>query len=117
PVRLQGWPVRGRLSERGAQLSRPSSLLPPFALIAVNLYVPLCVGAVGRLGAAIRVTLVALPQGSSLRSGLFCPDPSTLNRPHPPQLWAHPDFAALRFIRDAFAHLRASAGSTATITI
>ena len=26
-----------------------------------------------------------------------------LNRPHPPQLRAHPDFAALRFIRDAFA--------------
>ena len=26
----------------------------------------------------------ALPQGSSLRSGFFCPGPSTLNRPHPP---------------------------------
>ena len=48
-------------------------------------------------------TTVALPQGSSLRSGLFCPGPSTLNRPHPPQLRAHPDFAALRFIRDALA--------------
>jgi len=64
---------------------------------------PLCVGAVVRLSAAIRATVVALPQGSSLRSGLFCPGPSTLNRPHPPQLRAHLDFAALRFIRDAFA--------------
>src|SRR5215469_3700707 len=64
---------------------------------------PLGVGAVVRWSAAIRATVVALPQGSSLRSGLFCPSPSTLNRPHPPQLRAHLDFAALRFIRDAFA--------------
>jgi len=64
---------------------------------------PLGVGAVVRLSAAIRATLVALPQGSSLRPGLFCPGPSTLNRPHPPQWRAHLDFAALRFIRDALA--------------
>jgi hypothetical protein len=64
---------------------------------------PLGVGAVVRLSAAIRATVVALPQGSSLRSGLFCPGPSTLNRPHPPQWRAHLDFAALRFIRDALA--------------
>jgi hypothetical protein len=64
---------------------------------------PLGVGAVVRLSAAIRATVVALPQGSSLRPGLFCPGPSTLNRPHPPQWRAHLDFAALRFIRDALA--------------
>jgi len=46
-----------------------------------------------------------LPQRSSLRSGLYCPRPSTLIRPHPPHSPAHPDFAALRFIRDAFAVL------------
>jgi len=46
---------------------------------------------------------VALPQGSSLRSGLCCPGPSTLNRPHPPRSQAHRDFTALRLIRDAFA--------------
>src|SRR5262252_3860012 len=45
PVRLQGWPVRRCLPKRGAQLSRPSGLLPSFALIASNLYVPaLCRG-------------------------------------------------------------------------
>src|SRR5262249_62309545 len=38
-----------------------------------------------------------------LRSGLCCPSPSSLNRPHPPQLRAHLDFAAVRLIRDAFA--------------
>jgi len=46
---------------------------------------------------------VALPQGPSLRSGLCCPGPSTLIRPHPPHSRAHRDFAAQRLIRDAFA--------------
>jgi len=64
---------------------------------------PLGVGAVVRWSAAMRATVVALPQGSSLRSGFFCPGPSTLNRPHPPQWRAHLNFAALRFIRDALA--------------
>ena len=49
--------------------------------------------------------LPPLPQRSSLRSGFCCPGPSTLNRPHPPHSQAHPDFAAWRFIRDAFAVL------------
>src|SRR5262245_56830775 len=64
---------------------------------------PLCVGEVVRLSAAIRATLIALPQGSSLRTGLCSPGPSTLNRPHPPQFRSHPNCAALRLIRDAFA--------------
>ena len=43
------------------------------------------------------------PQGSSLGSGLYCPGPSSLNRPHPPHSQAHRDFTAWRLIRDAFA--------------
>ena len=43
------------------------------------------------------------PQGPSLGSGLFCPGPSSLNRPHPPHSPAHRDFTAWRLIRDAFA--------------
>jgi hypothetical protein len=43
------------------------------------------------------------PQGPSLRSGLFCPSPSSLNRPHPPHSQARPDFAGHRLIQDAFA--------------
>ena len=43
------------------------------------------------------------PQGPSLGSGLFCPGPSSLNRPHPPHSQAHRDFTAWRLIRDAFA--------------
>jgi hypothetical protein len=34
---------------------------------------------------------------------LFCPGPSSLNRPHPPHSQAHRDFTAWRLIRDAFA--------------
>jgi hypothetical protein len=47
--------------------------------------------------------ILRLPQGSSLRFGLCYPDPSTLNRPHPPHSRAHRDFTARRLIRDAFA--------------
>jgi hypothetical protein len=43
------------------------------------------------------------PQGPSLGSGLFCPGPSSLNRPHPPHSQVHRDFTACRLIRDAFA--------------
>jgi hypothetical protein len=34
---------------------------------------------------------------------LFCPGPSSLNRPHPPHSQVHRDFTACRLIRDAFA--------------
>jgi hypothetical protein len=47
--------------------------------------------------------ILHLPQGPSLGSGLFCPGPSSLNRPHPPHSQAHRDFTARRLIRDAFA--------------
>ena len=46
-----------------------------------------------------------LPQRPSLRSGFYCPSPSSLNRPHAPHSPAHPDFAAWRFIPDALAVL------------
>jgi hypothetical protein len=45
----------------------------------------------------------ALPQGPSLRSGLCCPGPSSLNRPHPPHSPAHRDFTTWWLIRDALA--------------
>jgi hypothetical protein len=51
----------------------------------------------------MQATNIALPQGPSLRSRLCCPGPSSLNRPHPSHSQAHRDFAAQRFIRDAFA--------------
>jgi hypothetical protein len=51
----------------------------------------------------MRATSVALLQGSSLRSRLCCPGPSSLNRPHPSHSQAHHNFIARRFICDAFA--------------
>jgi hypothetical protein len=56
-----------------------------------------------RWNTAMRVTYITLPQGLSLRSGFYCPGPSTLTWPHPPHSPAQRDFAALRFIRAAFA--------------
>ncbi len=46
---------------------------------------------------------IALPQGSSLQSGLCCPGLSSLNRPHPTHSQAHRDFTVQRLIPDAFA--------------
>src|SRR6267378_3980134 len=60
----------------------------------------------GRLGGGLPCKKkTPLPQRSSIRSGLYCPSPSTLNRPHPSHSQAHPDFAAWRFIRNALAVL------------
>ena len=56
-----------------------------------------------RYGTATRTAIAALPQGPSLRSGLFCPGPSTLIRPHPPHSRARRDFPAWLVIPDAFA--------------
>jgi hypothetical protein len=55
-----------------------------------------------RSSTAVRATIAALPQGPSLRSGFFCPGPSSLNRPHPPHSRARRHFAARRLIGDAF---------------
>ena len=45
----------------------------------------------------------ALPQGPSLRSGLCCPGPSSLNRPHPSHSQAHRDFTTWWLIRAVLA--------------
>jgi hypothetical protein len=41
----------------------------------------------------MRVTCITLPQGPSLRSGFYCPGPSSLTWPHPSHLPAQRDFA------------------------
>ena len=63
----------------------------------------LCRRPPARWSTAMRATYVALLQGPSLRSGFCCPDPSTLNRPHPPHSQAHHNFVARRLICDTFA--------------
>jgi hypothetical protein len=60
-------------------------------------------GDVVRWSTSVRAAAAALPQGPSLRTGFFCPAPSSLNRPHPPHSQAHPLFTAQRLIGDTFA--------------
>src|SRR5678815_553100 len=77
-----------------------------FAIVLRALYCHrdslLCVR-VDALASTSARAVLALPQGPSLRSGLCCPGPSSLMRPHPPHSQAHPDFTVLRLIPDAFA--------------
>ena len=102
PVRLQGWRMSRCLRERRPQ-SRPLGLHPAFVPTAASVRSPLCVGE--RCAHKHRHSSghAALPQGPSLRSGLCCPDPSTLIRPHPPHSQAQCDFTALQLIRPVLA--------------
>jgi hypothetical protein len=68
------------------------------ALPAVTVYPLLCVGDDALVCPSVRAVPAALPQGPSLRSGLGCPGPSSLNRPHPPHSRAHPDFTDSRVL-------------------
>ena len=74
----------------------------PFVPSAAILY-PCAVSGTMRFEAPPCERFPALPQGPSLRSGLCCPGPSSLNWPHPPHSRAHPDFTVWRLIPDAFA--------------
>ena len=87
----------------GAHVPRRRVCIRPSCTPRSATRVPLNVGESVRWCTAVRATSVALPQGPSLRSGLYCPGPSTLNRPHPPHSQARRHFAAQRLIGDAFA--------------
>ena len=102
PTRLQGWPFRWACLRDVHVVRRTVDIHPSCAPLA-NRWSPFGAGGVARWSTAMRAATAALPQGPSFRSGLCCPSPSTLTRPHPPHSRAHRDFAAQRFIRDAFA--------------
>src|SRR6476646_2242873 len=75
--------LHGRI-HRGAYRATPwlaSLLRAPRFQTCIS---PLGVGAVVRFEHRHLCRSAALPRGPSLRSGLCCPGPSTLNRPHPP---------------------------------
>ena len=103
PVRLQGWHVSTSLPASGVHVSRPPGLHRPFVLTAFSVsFSALC-----RSSCAPKHRhasgYAALPQGPALRSGLCCPGPSSLMRPHPPHSQAQHDFTALQLIRAVFA--------------
>jgi hypothetical protein len=52
-----------------------------------------------RLNTSVRAAIAALPQGPSLRSGLCCPGPSSLNWSHAPHSQAHLDFTVTAYTR------------------
>jgi hypothetical protein len=83
--------------------SQQAGLPSSFVLLAAIRYSLLCVRDDALMSTSVRADQTALPQGPTLRSGLCCPGPSSLNRPHPPHSRAHPDFTVSRLIRDAFA--------------
>jgi len=60
-------------------------------------------GPITRKHTAVESGRYSPPQGPSLESGLCCPGPSSLNRPHPPHSQAHRDFAEHRLIRSVIA--------------
>ena len=88
-------------------MSRPPGLHRPFVLTAFSVsFSALC-----RSSCAPKHRhasgCAALPQGPALRSGLCCPGPSSLMRPHPPHSQAQHELAALQLIRAVFAvHFR-----------
>jgi hypothetical protein len=92
---------KGAFPAQGAPWSRPSDLHPSFVPAAFQ-PPALCRGSCA-LEHRHSSSLAALPQGPSLRSGLCCPGPSSLSRPHPPHSRAHLDFAIWWLIRDAIA--------------
>ena len=95
PVRLQGRTIRRGLPSV-LVCHHPSYSLLPSVLPAL--------GPGRRACEHLRASgSAALLQGPSLRSGLCCPGPSSLIRPHPPHSQAHLDFTASRFIPDALA--------------
>jgi hypothetical protein len=107
-VRLQGWLSDGAFPNIASLKSAPDmhvaipGLHPSFVHFVVASGSRPC-RAVDPIVYRHEVAFRPQPQGSSLETGLCCPGPSSLNRPHPPHSQAHRDFTAERLIRDAFA--------------
>jgi hypothetical protein len=100
PFRLQGRYVRRCLP---VVFVASHGLLPPFVHIAACISASVCAEGCG--------ALVHLRSSGTCRftPGALAPVRVVLSRsliayrPHPPHWWAHPDFTALRLIRDALA--------------
>src|SRR3954462_2899677 len=97
------FPDRQRLKPAPGIRLLTAGLPSPFVHLSVKAVVPYCAGPPTARCTALEGGCRPPPQGPSLGSGLCCPGPSSLNRPHPPHSPAHRDFTAGRLIRDAFA--------------
>ena len=83
----------------------PCGLRPSFAACVAGIVLALSRGCTALLRCRHASGMTALPQRPSLRSGLCCPGPSSLNRPHPSHWPTRYHFPALRVIGPAFAVL------------
>jgi hypothetical protein len=83
----------------------PCGLRPSFAACVAGIVLALSRGCTALLRCRHASGMTALPQRPSLRSGLCCPGPSSLNRPHPSHWPTRYNFPALRVIGPAFAVL------------
>ena len=79
-------------------LTTCSGLLPPFVHTDRVCYLAQSRGPPSGGAPPFERRPAALPQGLSLRSGLCCPGPSTLNQPHPPHSQAPCHFPAVLVI-------------------
>src|SRR6266436_1317412 len=112
--RTAGFPQYGSkagMSDRAFPIERKvftATGLPPSCVLSAAIGTPLlCVRDDVLVSTSVRAAKPLYPRGPSLRTGLFCPGPSSLNRPHPPHSQAHPHFTVSRLIEDAFAvHIR-----------
>jgi hypothetical protein len=105
---------------RGVQLSRRPSLHPTFVCPVSAPRFPHYVGEARTVAHRHSSDLVALPQGPSLRSGLYCPSPSSLNRPHAPHSRARHDFTVAAYtwrLRCACRPRRPASGSVLSLTV
>ena len=108
PVRLEGWRIRRDLPEASISLSllpacadrRPVCLRPSCTAWSLR-YPALCRAADSIMHCRVGDYPTAPEALAQVR--VFCPGPSSLNRPHPPHSQAHRNFTAWRLIRDAFA--------------
>ena len=93
-----------RLSLHQAYPAFHVGLRLPFVHSAATLCVPHCVGTVGSVVHCHSKRFLLYPRGPRSGPGSVVPVHSLI-RPHPPHSKAHSDFAAWRFIRNAFAVL------------
>jgi hypothetical protein len=103
PVRFQGRYIRRAFLSITSSSHRAVCLRPSCISLPVSSYPRAESRDELRSCTTVQTATAALPQGPSLRSGLCCPGPSSLNWSHAPHSQAQPDFAARRLIRAVLA--------------
>ena len=102
PVRLEGWYIRRAFPSTARSSRRAVCLRPSCTPLPVSLFPRSKSRSAVRWYITVQAANAALPQGSSLRSGLCCPGPSSLIDPMRPTR-QHISISRTPLIRDALA--------------